>query len=88
MLIGGPPGPAPQVLSALRARVRALLELDEDTSIIVRQLDCADADCPPIETVIAVLAPGQEIAQWKLHCPAQDIDESALVALLARAPQS
>lgn len=79
------PGRPPQVLE-LKQLVRRLLGLDDGTAVMVRQLDCTEPGCPPLETVIAVLPDAGPARRWTLHRPADQIDESDLRALFDLPP--
>ena len=55
--------------------VRTALELSDEVSLLVTQLECREENCPPLETVIAILdSPGQP-RQFKLHKGMADIVE-------------
>ena len=41
----------------IKARVAELLELDQDVTVMVTELNCQDDDCPEVETVIAIFRP-------------------------------
>jgi hypothetical protein len=41
--------------STIKGWVRDHLSLDDTTTVVVSELTCAETDCPPIETVIAVM---------------------------------
>lgn len=45
---------------------------------------CREADCPPVETVIAVLAAPPR--RWNLHCAVSAISDQTLTRLLAEHP--
>jgi hypothetical protein len=77
----GRPGPGPQ-LRELKETVRALLALDDDTAVMVRQLTCAEPGCPPLETVVAVLPMDGAARRWTLHRSAAEITEDDLRAAL------
>ncbi|MFF0435664.1 hypothetical protein ACFYU9_26065 [Streptomyces sp. NPDC004327] len=77
----GQPEPGPR-LRELKETVRALLGLDDDTAVMVRQLGCTEPDCPPLETVVAVLPMEGEARRWTLHRPADRITEAGLRAAL------
>lgn len=77
----GPATPSPQ-LRELKETVRALLGLDDDTAVMVRQLTCTEPGCPPVETVIAALPMDGEARRWTLHRPVDEITEDALRAAL------
>jgi hypothetical protein len=81
----GRPAAAPH-LSELRATVRALLGLDEDTAVVIRQLACTEPGCPPLETVVAVLPMEGAARRWTLHRPAGQLTENELRAALLGAP--
>jgi hypothetical protein len=81
-----PPRRPPQ-LSALKQAVRHLLGVDDDTTVMVQQLTCAEPGCPPLETVIAVLPPDGPARRWTLHRPAEQVTEDDLRALLTTAPE-
>jgi hypothetical protein len=83
----GQPGPNPQ-LRELKETVRALLGLDDDTAVMVRQLTCTEPGCPPVETVVAVLPMDGEPRRWTLHRPADQITEDDLRAALLNPDQS
>lgn len=56
--------------------VRTAFELDEDISLLVTQLECKEENCPPLETVIAILeTPGQP-RQFKLHKGVSEITQN------------
>ncbi len=46
---------------------REALNLSDEYSILVTELQCSEPDCPPIETVIAVLGPRGMKYQQKVH---------------------
>jgi len=49
----------PETLKALKAEARRFFAAADDATISIMELDCADTDCPGIETVIALLDSGQ-----------------------------
>jgi hypothetical protein len=71
-----------QQLPVLKQTVRRLLGLDDDTAVMVRQLDCTEPGCPPLETVIAVLPTDGPARRWTVHRPVDEIGEDDLRALL------
>ncbi|MFF4285745.1 hypothetical protein ACFY0R_10510 [Streptomyces sp. NPDC001633] len=64
-----------------------MLGLDDDAAVVVRELACSDEDCPPLETVVAVLPTDGANRRWTLHRAVADITEEDLRALLAREPE-
>jgi hypothetical protein len=79
MALPGTPGSRPRPDGAASARVRAwvaaALDPDDDRTILVSELACTEPGCPPVETVIALLGPGER-EQWKLHKPVAAITET------------
>ncbi|MFF3517452.1 hypothetical protein [Streptomyces sp. NPDC002573] len=73
--------PSPH-LRELRDTVRALLGLDDDTAIVIRQLACGELGYPPLETVVEVLPMDGGIHRWTLRRPADEITEHCLRATL------
>ncbi|GAA4736549.1 hypothetical protein GCM10023328_16240 [Modestobacter marinus] len=58
------PAPVPpDVLDRLRRWVRTTLGLGADETVLVSQLRCRDAGCAPVETVLAVLRPGDRLSR-------------------------
>lgn len=55
-----------QVSARVKTWVRTALHLDDDVAVVVTQLACREAGCPPLETVLAVLHPG---AALSVHLP-------------------
>ncbi|AJC60887.1 hypothetical protein [Streptomyces sp. 769] len=69
-------------LRKLRDAVRALLGLDDDNAVIIRQLIRGEVGHPPLETVVEVLPMDGEAHRWTLHRPAGEITENELRAAL------
>ncbi|MGW5479403.1 hypothetical protein [Streptomyces sp. NPDC004008] len=67
--------------------MRALLGLDDDTAVLIRQLACTEPGCPPLETVVVVLPMEGQARRWTLHRPADHITEDDLRAVLLAAEQ-
>ncbi|MER7372451.1 hypothetical protein [Streptomyces lanatus] len=62
--------------------MRTLLGLDDDTAVMVRQLTRTEPDCPPVETVVAVLPMDGAARRWTLHQLADQITKDDLRAAL------
>lgn len=73
-------------LSAIKEQTRRLLGLGDEDTVMVRQLDCAEPGCPPVETVVAVLPPDGPGRRWTLHHPVAEITPELLTRALAGAP--
>lgn len=63
--------------------VRLHLDLP-DAAVTVSQLTCREPGCPPVETVIAVLA--TPARRWTIHRPLTEIDDALVIDLLAHDP--
>ncbi|MEU2625292.1 hypothetical protein ABZ642_45665 [Streptomyces sp. NPDC007157] len=78
-------GPGPH-LRRLRDSVRALLGLDDDTAVVIRQFQYTEPGRPPRKTVVAVLPMDGEAHRWTLHRPPDEITERVLRAALLPHP--
>ena len=58
------------------------LGLTDDVSILVTELQCHEPGCPPVETVIAVLRPGVQAAQVKIHQPMAELTHAQVAKAL------
>jgi hypothetical protein len=67
-------------IAKLKASVRQLLGLSEETVVMVTELRCAEPGCPPLETVIAILVEGSS-RQLKIHKPISEISPDDLKSL-------
>jgi hypothetical protein len=74
-------------VSRLKDSVRQLLDVDDDTAVMIRQLDCTEPGCPPVETVVAVLPLNAPARRWTLHRPVDQITIDDLRLLLANPPE-
>lgn len=77
------PSPRPRGLSE---RVRALLGLDDDTAVVIREFRYTEPGRPPRRTVVAVLPMDGEAHRWTLHRPPDQITDQALRAALLHQP--
>ncbi|CAN3131051.1 Nitrate reductase [Mycobacterium sp. smrl_JER01] len=72
-------------LGLLKGIVRATLALGESDAIVVQQLACAEPGCPPVETVVAVLAAPRRT--WKFPCTADELTPDQLRRELRHFPK-
>jgi hypothetical protein len=56
------------------------LKLDEEIPISLSQLQCNEPNCPPIETVIAVMK--SPVEQYKIHKPIAEIEYKDIAELI------
>ena len=63
----------------IKAALTAALDLSEDATIMVTELECREEGCPPVETVLALLRPDSLTVQYKVHKSTVELDEKDLV---------
>jgi hypothetical protein len=56
------------------------LKLDEEIPISLSQLQCNEPNCPPIETVIALMK--SPVEQYKIHKPIAEIEYKDIAELI------
>ncbi|MFT4111291.1 hypothetical protein [Silvibacterium sp.] len=64
-----------QQTQVIKRRVIELLELNDDATVMVTELNCQDEDCPEVETVIALFRPGVAEIKSTLHSSIEEISE-------------
>ena len=77
--------------SQIKSRVVDLLQLDQEATVMVTELNCHDDECPEVETVIAVFRPGQQKVQVKLHAGIEEVADEEIERVcrgLRERPQS
>jgi hypothetical protein len=62
----------------IKARVAELLELDQDATVMVTELNCQDDDCPEVETAIAIFRPDQPKLQITLHSSIEELTDTEI----------
>ncbi len=68
--------------AAIKAQVRTALNLEEAATVSVSEIDCGDAACPGLETVILVMRPGQRTRAFKVAGGLLAADTAAVAAAL------
>ena len=71
----------PVQIRQLKAWVHEVLEISADVPVSISQLACHEPNCPPVETVIAIMTRPPQ--QFKLHKPIGEIVQSDIQALLS-----
>ena len=71
----------PAKLAQIKAWTTELLTLNPTTTISISQLRCNEPGCPPVETVIAVMADSPQT--YKVHKAASDVEYQDVVDALA-----
>ena len=69
----------PEQIKRLKAWVHEAFEISADVPVSISQLACHEPDCPPTETVIAVMTHPPQ--QYKLHRPVSEITQSDIQSL-------
>lgn len=75
------PAVDPTQRQQLKAWTQDILNLPSEVPISISQLQCHEAGCAPIETVIAVMT--QPVQTFKIHAAAQNIDKTSLIQALS-----
>jgi hypothetical protein len=65
----------------IKTWVRAAFDLEDDAAVSVAQLACPDADCPDVETVIAIVRPRCRPQKLRLLAPLAAVTEADIHAL-------
>lgn len=68
----------------IKAWTRGVFHLNDETTVMVTELECREPGCPPIETVIALLKGPGNIQQYKIHKTANEVGLSDLQALVEK----
>jgi hypothetical protein len=75
------PAHDPAVVDRLKGWARELLGLGDDVTMTVMQLNCAEDDCPDVETVVGVLEQGNQ-RKFKVLKPLAEVTRDDLAAAL------
>ena len=75
------PKPQPGKIAKIKEWVTDHLKLDETATIFVTQLECKESDCPPVETIIAVIRSSQKTIQKKTHKSINEIHKDDIYSL-------
>ena len=83
-LFGQKPSHDPAVTARVKDWVREVMSLPDDVTVMVTELRCAEADCPDVETVIAVLGEPGMARKHKLLKPIAEVTFYDVMSLAAR----
>lgn len=87
-LFGSRPKNDPGKIAAIKEWATEAFQLPPDASVMVAELHCTEAGCPPLETVIAVLdQPGQP-RQFKIHKAIADVTFADVLQVAAPKPNN
>lgn len=74
-------------VARVKALARAALALDEDVSLAINEIVCADPACPGLETVILVMAPGARTRALKVQKPLAEVTADDIAACAGEAEE-
>lgn len=80
-LFGERAGPDRLAVAQIKQWACEAFQLTPDAHLMVTELRCSEPDCPPVETVIAVLVAGHSPRQYKIHKAAGDVARPDVFAL-------
>jgi hypothetical protein len=78
--------PATDILGAvgrIKGWARAALDLPAEVALSVTELACSAEGCPPRETVILVMPPGERARKYSVHKAIPDVTEADISACAA-----
>ncbi len=68
----------------IKRQILERLELGDDATVMVTELNCQDEDCPEVETVIALFRPHIPEIKSTLHSSIEDLTEDDLQSFCRR----
>ena len=78
----GPRVRDPDKAAQVKRWAQDAFNLQDGVTIMVTELRCTEPDCPPLETVIAVMhADARQPVQYKLHKPLAAVSQADLSSL-------
>ncbi len=75
----------PAITARIRDWTRAILALDDDATVSVNEIICADPACPGSETVILVMIPGRRTKAYKVAAAMAEATEAIVKTALSTA---
>ncbi len=81
LLFGNSEKRDPVQTAIIRAWVAELLTVPDGAFVMVKQMECPEEGCPPVETIIAILCDYGGPQQWKLHKPISDVTREDIESL-------
>jgi hypothetical protein len=79
--LGTKPKIDPAQASRIKDWVQRTFALSADDAVLVTELQCTEEGCPPLETVIAILAEPGKPRPFKLHKPMADVTATDIQTL-------
>lgn len=77
-----------EATARIKGWMRSALGLDDDATISVNEIICADPACPGSETVILVMIPGQRTKAYKVQAAMAEVSEAMVGTAITSAVSS
>ncbi len=81
-LFGGKRTIQPEQADRIKDWTREVFHLNDETTVMVTELECREPGCPPVETVIALLKGPGNTQQYKIHKTVDQIGLSDVEGLV------
>ena len=81
LLFGNSEKPNPAQTALVRSWVTSTLPIQENGNVMIKQMECSEEGCPPVETIIAILSDQGGPKQWKIHKPISQVTEQDIQSL-------
>jgi hypothetical protein len=72
-----------EAVDRIKAETRSCLELSDDVTVSVTELNCREPGCPDTETIIAILSAGQNPRIARIHKAIPEVEMAELAAALS-----
>jgi hypothetical protein len=74
----------PAKVAQIKTWVMQVFDLSKEHSVMVSELHCTEADCPPLETVIAIMSVGEPTKQQKIFKAIKEVTLNDLKDLVSK----
>lgn len=64
---------APQLYARVDAWVKRVLPIQDEMTLLIREMNCTTLNCPPVRTDIFLLCPERMTVRYKIHKAMEDI---------------
>ena len=71
----------PAKTALIRNWVADVLPVPQDAFVMVKQVECLEEGCPPVETIVAILSDHEGPKQWKIYKPISQIVQQDIQSL-------
>jgi len=73
-----------EAMSRVRRWVSELIPVPPAATVLVKEVRCHEEGCPPVETIIALLAADQPAIRWTVHAPVAEVTKEGLASALGQ----